>query len=93
LRTLELERRYHDDAPVQGAAFKVKLSDGSVREGKLDSTGRARVEDVPDGSASVQFGPDARPWQMVDQQKNPDFKKHLTVSDIDALIDQAMGET
>jgi hypothetical protein len=90
-RTIELERYYHDDTPIQGAAFKVKLSDGSVREGTLDASGRATVEDVPDGSASVQFGPDARPWEPVDKEKNPDFKEAFTSADVDALIARTTG--
>jgi hypothetical protein len=89
LLRIELDHRYHDDEPVHGAAFKVQLADGTVREGTLDNSGHAVIEDVPDGPASVQVGPDARPYALIDQDKSPTYKSTLTSTDIDALIEQA----
>jgi hypothetical protein len=92
LQRIELERHYHDDEPVHGAHFIVRLSDGSEREGTLDDNGQAVIEDVPDGvTGRVQFGPDARPWELADKRKNPAFTEQLTQADIDVLISRAMG--
>jgi type VI secretion system secreted protein VgrG len=47
----------HDDAgdPVPGARYVVTLPDGSKAEGMLDSSGKARVENIPEGTCQVTF--------------------------------------
>jgi len=75
---LQLLHLYHDDAPVQGAAFTVVLTNGQKVQGNLDANGKASVL-VTAPASQVQFGPDVRPWDRVDQTKNPDF-----ADDIDA---------
>lgn len=41
--------------PIPYEAFKLKLPDGTIREGSLDGDGRARVEGIPEGKAEVCF--------------------------------------
>jgi type VI secretion system secreted protein VgrG len=88
LRTLELDHRYHDDDPVQEAAYSVKFSNGWVVSGQLDKHGKARLLGVPSGPAEVRYGPDARPYEPVEQKKNPDFRESMSDADVDALIDK-----
>jgi len=45
--TLEIEVRDDGGDPLAGEAYRLYLSDGSVREGTLDESGCAREEDVP----------------------------------------------
>jgi hypothetical protein len=45
-------------------------------KGTLDDNGEATVV-VSAPGAKVQFGPDVRPWERVDQTKNPDFQADL----------------
>ncbi len=88
-RTLELERRYHDDRPVRGAPFEVLEADGGIIEGELDASGRATVEHVLDGEVKVRFGPDERDYQPVEQGRNPEYRESFSQMDADALIENA----
>lgn len=62
-----LELNYHDEglAPVSGAPYKVIFSDGSIREGKLDNNGYARLEGVPVGKVEVYYGESDQPIQKI----------------------------
>jgi len=91
LRTIELERRYHDDDPLQGATYELILQDGRKINGRLDESGRAVIDGVPPGVAHVRFGPDSRPWERVDQRENPEFKPSFSEADADALITRYAG--
>jgi uncharacterized protein (DUF2345 family) len=83
---------YHDNEPVQGAKYVATLSDGSTREGTLDSQGKMRLDDVPVGTIQVALGPDARTYARKNASDNPDFKGgSLSDSDIDALIQKHGG--
>ena len=42
-------------APVPGAAWEVTLPDGEVVEGRLDASGRTRLEGVDPGECTVRF--------------------------------------
>jgi uncharacterized protein len=44
-----------DGEPVGGAAYEVKLPDGSVIDGQLDASGRAHVTGLPRGNYQVSF--------------------------------------
>ncbi|MDI1450428.1 hypothetical protein [Polyangium sp. 6x1] len=48
-----------DDAdppkPVAGARYRLELADGKVIEGTLDENGKARIDDVPEGSGTLTF--------------------------------------
>ncbi len=43
------------DQPVAYERYRLKLPDGSVREGELDSAGRVRVEDIDPGTCQFQL--------------------------------------
>lgn len=83
-RRLEIERRYHDDSPLQDAEFTLTSSDGFEFKGKLDKAGKATVVGAP-ASGSVRFGPDARKYSVADDRENPDKRDELTDSDFEAM--------
>ncbi len=91
--TLQLERRYHDDAPVQGAPFTVRLADGSEVEGALDENGRAELKDLPAAPGTVRFGPDARSYRRMDDRKNPQYKAEPSATDADALVRRRLARS
>lgn len=82
-RTLEIERRYHDDQPVQDAPFTVELVDGRTITGRLNADGKARVKLLA-RPTRIQFGPDARDWTLSDPEVNPDYGDEL--GDADAFV-------
>jgi len=86
LRVLELDHRYHDDDPVQGAAFEVRFANGLHVTGTLDAEGKARLLGVPGGRAEVRYGPDTRPYEPIEQPKNPDYRASMSDADLDALV-------
>ncbi|HEY3738321.1 MAG TPA: carboxypeptidase-like regulatory domain-containing protein [Bryobacteraceae bacterium] len=50
--------------PVPGAKYKLKITDGSVREGTLDDQGRVHVAGLDPGSCTVWFPDyDAKEWR------------------------------
>jgi len=52
-----------DDQPVAGALYRMKLTDGSIREGSFDSAGRARFTGIDPGTCEVCFPKiDAAEW-------------------------------
>jgi hypothetical protein len=83
---IELERRYHDDEPLQGAPFELELSDGTIITGKLNAQGRAVIPDLPVGQASVTYGPDARPYERKDKRMNPHYQPEFGDPQIEALL-------
>lgn len=88
LRTLLLDHRYHDEDPVQEAAFTVRFAGGQEVSGNLDKQGRARLAPVPGGESEVRYGPDSRPYQPVEQEKNPDYRERMSDADVGALFDK-----
>lgn len=52
---IELELKDDDGKPVGGAEYEVKLPNGQIRRGNLDSNGTARVENIPPGEVKVSF--------------------------------------
>ncbi len=55
---LEIQFLDEDGTPRANERYVVTLPDGSRQEGRLDDTGRARLEDIPPGPCRVEF-PDA----------------------------------
>lgn len=41
--------------PVASVKYKVKLSDGSTKEGTLDDSGKAKIEDIEPGTCKISF--------------------------------------
>jgi hypothetical protein len=52
---VEIELKDKKGNPVAGESYEVKLADGSVRSGKLDKEGKARLAGVKPGSCEVKF--------------------------------------
>lgn len=85
---LVLERLYHDNEPLVGAAFEAVFPNGEVRKGTLDGAGRATLTGVPAGTAEVRFGPMPGQYARKDTEPTPNYNPNPTESDIDALIDK-----
>lgn len=66
---IELVQHYDDMEAVRRAPYTVHFSDGSSVTGKLDNTGFGRLEGVPPGKATVEWGEDMRHW--VGNAKRP----------------------
>ena len=66
---LELNYRWDDLQPMVGAPYKVTFADGTSREGKLDASGFARLESIPNSIATVVYGEDERDAKLRKQRK------------------------
>jgi uncharacterized Zn-binding protein involved in type VI secretion len=88
--TLMIERRYHDDEPVEEAEFEVELFDKTIIKGKLDKQGRAKIEGVPPEIARIRFGPDVRPFERTDKSPNEAFRETMSEAEIDAMVEERM---
>jgi len=55
LHWIEIELVGEDNKPIPDEKYKVTLPDGSIKEGKLDQNGWARVEGAPAGDCEVTF--------------------------------------
>ncbi len=53
--TVDVELTDQDGNPIANEWFRVEFPDGTVREGRLDAAGRARVPGPKDGNAKVTF--------------------------------------
>ena len=52
--------------PAAGRRFRAKLTDGSVREGKLGADGCVRFDNIPAGTASISFiDLDREIWERI----------------------------
>jgi hypothetical protein len=71
---IEIEQRYHDDSPVQGAKFTLVFEGGRQVDGVLNSDGKALVKGVPNETAELRFGPDSRDFKVVDRKKNKSYR-------------------
>ncbi|HXF49144.1 MAG TPA: carboxypeptidase-like regulatory domain-containing protein [Verrucomicrobiae bacterium] len=61
-----LELKDKDGKPVPNESYEVKLADGSVRTGKLDKDGKARLAGVKPGSCEVRFPKiDKKEWKKA----------------------------
>lgn len=89
-RRLTLDHRYHDDDPVQNAAFMVKFPNGLELKGTLDQQGQASLIGVPEGG-EVRYGPDQRAYERVDDRENPDHREQFTDGDFETLFAKYRG--
>jgi hypothetical protein len=55
LTWIAIELTDEEGAPIPGEAYRVELPDGSVREGRLDGSGAARIDDIDPGTCVVTF--------------------------------------
>ena len=52
-----------EDKPVPNERYKIKVTDGSVREGRLDEDGRVRINNIDPGNCMISFPDlDAKDW-------------------------------
>lgn len=63
---IEFQLVDEDGEPVPNASYRVKLPDGSVRDGRLDSQGMVRFENIDPGQCEITFTEiDANEWHQV----------------------------
>jgi hypothetical protein len=63
---VEIELKDKKGDPVPGESYEVKLADGSVRSGKLDKDGKARLAGVKPGTCEVKFPKvDKKEWKKA----------------------------
>ncbi|MBF3712172.1 type VI secretion system tip protein VgrG [Burkholderia pseudomallei] len=91
----KLELNLTDDnlKSVPNAPYKVVFENGATMAGKLDGNGHAVLRDVPDGTAKVFFGEDARPFtpQPVPAPKDltqPDVLQELHTAGHEGITEE-----
>lgn len=52
---LEIELRDEEDNPIPNEEYRLYLSDGRIRKGKLDKNGYKKEDDIPPGPCNVLF--------------------------------------
>jgi hypothetical protein len=63
---IEIELVDEENGPVPGERYRIELSNGSIREGSLDSEGRARCEGIPRGNCNITFPDlDKDAWERI----------------------------
>lgn len=63
---IEIELIGEDDKPVPDKKYKLKLPDGTLKEGNLDEKGWAREETDPSGTCEVSFPElDKDAWEFI----------------------------
>ena len=55
LTWIEIRLIGEDDKPIPGERYRLELTDGSTREGRLDDKGQARVDGIDPGNCTVTF--------------------------------------
>jgi type VI secretion system secreted protein VgrG len=91
-----MELNLHDEwlMPVPGAPYRVVFEDGTVREGKLDDKGHARLEGIPNLMAQVFYGEDPRaPEARVKMPVNSFQGRSATNEEAIANIERYIAET
>ncbi len=63
---VEIQLKDKKGNPVPGKNYEVKLADGSIRAGKLDKDGKARIAGVQPGKCDVKFtNVDKNEWKKA----------------------------
>ncbi len=63
---VEIKLKDKKGNPVPNKSYEVKLADGSIRSGKLDKEGKARIAGVKAGSCEVKFpNVDKNEWKKA----------------------------
>ncbi len=76
---IEIELLDENEAPVAGERYRVRLTDGETRQGRLDRYGRARYDYLDPGPCAVWF-PDlaAKAWTIEARQGDEDDARPAT---------------
>lgn len=63
---IEIRLIDQDDQPVPGIKYRLKITDGSVREGALDAEGKIRVTGIDPGTCEISFPElDSNDWKQA----------------------------
>ena len=89
--SLHLSHRYHDDTPVVGAAYEVELENHAVLKGRLNEEGQAEIQGLPAQPIQVRYGPDSRPYAIVNDDGNPAYTAHFTEAEAQAQVATAQA--
>lgn len=66
LTWIEIQLIGEDDQPIPGERYRIELPDGSVREGRLNDKGLARVDGIDPGQCVVTFPAlDEEAWTRI----------------------------
>lgn len=66
LTWIEIQLLGEDDQPIPGERYRIELPDGSVREGRLNDKGLARVDGIDPGQCVVTFPAlDEEAWTRI----------------------------
>lgn len=87
----ELLFNYHDDAPVQGAGFKIDYDNGASFTGAVDAQGKADLTGAPMGTGRIKLGEDTRAFQIKASEPSPTYQPAWSESDMQASFDKAQG--
>jgi hypothetical protein len=52
---IEIKLEDQEGNPLKDVSYKIKFSDGKTKDGKLDSDGYAKVENIPPGKYTIDF--------------------------------------
>jgi hypothetical protein len=64
---IEIRLLDEESKPVPNIRYRIKLTDGSTREGSLDGAGIARFEDIDAGTCEVSFPAlDSAAWSPIE---------------------------
>jgi len=88
----QVQVQYHDNEPVQGAAFHIDYADGRSYQGQLDAQGRADLSNAPDGPGKLHWGEDQRPFAAKPGDSNPQYVEQLTHEHLQASLNKARGK-
>ncbi|MYM96569.1 hypothetical protein [Duganella vulcania] len=78
---VEFNHHWPDLTPVAGGAYRAEFADGTVRVGKLDAKGHARLENIPHGVVKVYFGEDPTPF-------TPDSVKDVGKTTLEKVLNE-----
>ena len=86
---LELVHQYHDGEGIKGAKYTAKLSNGEIRTGTLDASGKATIAGVPAGTmAEVTYGPAEFAYKTKGATPNPTHDPEVSEQKFSALVDK-----
>lgn len=87
--SINLVHQYHDEEGVRGAQYTAKLSNGEVRTGTLDASGKATIAGVPPGTtAEVTYSPAEFAYKPKGATPNPTHGTTTGDAQVAKLVDK-----